>query len=295
MARQRDPGTVRVSLLGDVFTPLAAIAVGRLTPRGWQTGRIAADDAKALRTEAGGKIVSVAKLLDQPDCDIAIVGSPVAERIAHAERLLVSGVSVVLAPCPLTTDHADRLATAADSSGACVMIGDPFPTSPAIQQWMRDIPSMNAIDHVSGTVTVADDSLGGDVDARLWSMVDVVRFTAIQAGWGQVVGSATSGTTTTFTTAAGPTVAIGIERGSGPPRWELQAAGPDQVLRLSMLPSPEFERSGDPVDLDQPHPSVAFGIEAMLRTFAAQIASGDPIALDPRFAVRTTTVLDGTS
>jgi hypothetical protein len=276
MIRRGTAGAPRVSLLGDVLTPLAAVAIGEL---GWRPGRVAADAAKAMSRETGAKVVSVDQLLARPDAEIVVVGTPIHRRVDDAIRLLDRGVHVVLAPGAASIDEARRLTQACDGADAMLLIGDPFPTAPAMQRWFVEVAGMGVVNHLSGVLSGDFAVTGAEPDPAVWSMIDCVRMTGQQCGWGGVSDARQSAARTNTKTESemsvefnfdgGRTMVVeAISRGdSSPPRWELQAASKTSSLRVSMLPTPEVELDGDALAVRQSTPSVALGVAPMFASF----------------------------
>lgn len=320
--RGGDPGTPRISLLGDVLTPLVAVAIPEL---GWRASRIAATDARSIRREAGGRIVSTERFLDRPDAEVVIVGSSVADRVDHAIHLLDHGVHVVVAAGFVDADQADRLRAAAERSTAALLIGDSFPTAPAVQRWFAELALLGEVGHLSADFTgtffsrFGDNvehggeadvdngdaepprAIGADADRGdpfAWSMIDCVRLTAGRCGWGHVMRvHSVSPDAVEFDFGAGRSFRIGTHRRTAhtPPRFELQAASARTTLRLTMLPSPELERNGETIQVTQPTPAVAFGVVPMLRTFWNDIVSGSPPVLDAAFGQRSFGLIEAIS
>lgn len=243
----------RLLVAGDVDTAMFASAADHLD---WKVVAAAGGVANDIGSETGAKVVELERLLDSIDADVAVVGTSVERRVDDAERLLARRIGVVLIPAGLAID--DALPTANDR----LVIGDPVPMAPAVQRWMQVVKSFGQVDRVwintSESRAISACSLA-ELVARLlrWQTADRVEI--------QLTDDAL-------------------------PRFEAQAAGPNDAATMTLFPNPTVEHNGS--DVSPPpmrHPADAFGATDLLRRFSDDLAAETMPILGVDFlnAVRT--------
>lgn len=222
----------RLLIAGDVDTAMFASAADRLD---WKIAAVAGDLAVGIRSETGAKVVELERLLDSLEADIAVVGTSAERRGLDADRLLSRGVGVVLIPSGLGADH--DVPAANDR----IVIGDPIPMAPAVQRWMQVVRSFDQVDRVWITTSASRSSSACSLAvliARLLRWPDSER--------------------------------IDIRVVNDPlPRFEAQAAGPNDAATMVLFPTPTVEHNGSDVSpTPERHPADAFGATSLLRRFS---------------------------
>ena len=170
----------------------------------------------------------------------------------------------------------DTLVTRATGS---VRRGEPLASAPAVTHWLRTLRETPGLTHLSGL------SRSPSLNP---SMIAVTLYAARTAGWStapDITSPAAGRLTLAFATPNGERRATLDLAGDGEElaQWELQAASPDRVARIALLPAPRIEINGDETVLPAQHPAAAFGQESFLREWWKAVEGGDPARHDPAF------------
>ncbi len=173
----------------------------------------------------------------------------------------------------------DVIGTLATRATGSVRRGEPLASAPAVARWLRTVRATAGITHLSG--------LSRSPSLNL-SMVAVTLYAARMAGWAstpEITSPAAGQLALTFATPVGERRA-GLDLAGGDeelPQWELQAASPETVARVALLPAPRVEINGDETVLPTQHPAAAFGQEPFLRGWWNAVEAGTPARHDPVF------------
>lgn len=228
---------------------------------------------------------------DPLDADVAVVDGALGPRRDAALALLARGVGVVLAP-GLGVEALVAIAEATERTAASVVVGEPFPTAPAVQRWFADLDTLGDVGHLSGRAARSADSID-----LVRPLLTVLVLAGRVAGWGDPGGAEPAATGTLVRFGSGATATLRIDEPDRAPHWELQAASPTGALRLEMLPRPVVERDGRELTLPPaPDPADAFGAAPLLRTFRADLEAGRRPVLGPHLGLLVERLLrDGVS
>lgn len=178
----------------------------------------------------------------------------------------------------------------AESTGT-VRRGEPMASSPAVRQWFQILRGTDGIGHLSGVSR--SPSLAS-------SLVVVALYASRLAGWGAVADIAVD------TTRPRRALRIACHSGSRTrhveldidgagqelPQWELQAASPNRVARVALLPAPRLEVNGEETAVPAEHPAAAFGQEAFLQSWWNAVRAETATRHDPDFVAALAEAVD---
>lgn len=256
---------------------LAAPALFAAIRLGWTCRAVAGDDVEWIGEQLDVPVVGIEELIDGTDADVVCVATD--GRTSHTERLLARGRHVLLWP-GIGVGGAGRLAEVERGLPGSVTVAASHPSAPAVQAWFRELRSLGTVSHLSGATHVG---IGADRPRLDWELCAVAVLSARLAGWGEPDGASSDG----------DSLVVGFDRGSAPlrvervdeapttVRWNLQAAGPGQALRVELLPTPMLEHNGQARTLPVTNDPVAdIGIVGMLRTLEHDLTTGRKPVLD---------------
>lgn len=156
--------------------------------------------------------------------------------------------------------------------------GEPLASAPAVSRWLRTIRETVGITHLSGL------SRSPSLNP---SMIAVALYAARMAGWAaapDITSPEPGRLSLRFVTPVGDRrLDLDLAGGEELPQWELQAASPDSVARVALLPEPRVETNGAETLVPAEHPAEAFGQESFLRGWWNAVEEGVPARHDHLF------------
>jgi len=277
----------------------AAAQAAACAALGWEVRAVAAATrvaAQPLAREFGATPITAAEFAVGPHVDLVILtGGPVPGVPGHRDPGEISAVLdggphlVITPPMADTLADADAIigsARLASARGQRVVFGDAVCAAPVVEQMFARLPDLGAdVTHISskavqpapecdvpplvhhGTHGVAAALLA----ARLLGRGRPTAVSGERGPDGQV-------TDARLFFRAGD--AIHVHASFGPPSgpaWDFQVAGPDQVLRVDLFPTPTLERNGTALTPPRPSstdPATAFGFVPQLERFWADVHAG---------------------
>jgi len=258
--------TSRVALCGAGM--IAGVHALACEPAGAEVVKVASrttERATALARRVRASIASWSDVHD--DVDVVVVCTPPSRHVANSLSALDAGATVLVEkPLSRTLDDADRLVARADA-GARVVYAENLLFAPAVREFMRRLPDLGRLVHLSARSLQGAPTWGGFLDPE-WgggALFDLgihplalVVAAARVAGAGEpvaVTAELRGDRTDTWGRASiefvgGPTAVVesgweGPEEGA----WELQAASETGTLRLELRPAIALEHDGETVRL----------------------------------------------
>ena len=197
---------------------------------------LAAEDAGLQRVASGGEIL--------------VVAASAGERVGLALVGLERGARVLVDP-PLSVAELDQLVEA-DGGRQLLGLADHRRFAPAWLTAVRLTPSGS--DHVSVLVSrPAGDGEGEDPVMVLGP--SALAAAEALAGPARSVSVQRDGTSATVAVdmEGGATASLRLELGAEVAVWHAQAAGPEHVVAVELVPEPLVERNGEPVPVPRRH------------------------------------------
>lgn len=197
---------------------------------------LAAEDAGLRRVASGGEIL--------------VVAASAGERVGLALVGLERGVRVLVDP-PLSSGELAQLVEA-DGGRQLLWLADHRRFAPAWLTAQRLTPAGS--DHVSVLVARPAGDGEGDDPVMVLGPSALAAAEAL-AGPARSVSVRRSGTTAVVDAELddGATATLQLELGADVAVWHAQAAGPDHVVAVELVPDPLVERNGEPVPVPRRH------------------------------------------
>ena len=196
---------------------------------------LAAEDAGLQRVASGGEIL--------------VVAASAGERVGLALVGLERGARVLVDP-PLRPEDLEVLVEA-DGGRQLLWFADHRRFAPAWLTAQRLAPS--GTDHVSVLVSRPSGDGEGDDPVMVLGPSALAAAEAL-AGPARSVTVQRDGTAATVDVAMdGATASLRLELGAEVAVWHAQAAGPEHVVAVELVPEPLVERNGEPVPVPRRH------------------------------------------
>lgn len=267
----------------------------------------------ASRTEARARDTAervgarVCRYEDLPaGCDAVVVATPPALHAGQALAAADDGAAVLVEkPLCTTLAEADRLASAAEA-GARIGYAENLAHAPIVRHALAQAAQLDGI-QVIEVRAIQPGPTWGDFLSPAWGggvLFDLgahplavalllaaparpVAVAATLEGADDHEVDEHAEVTIWFDQGARAQV-VASWRGTGAPVWDAQAASPDGVVRLELLPHPTLERNGAEVRVPGPPdgvpaPLADLGYLDQLSTFVADVRAGRAPALGPAF------------
>lgn len=197
---------------------------------------LAAEDAGLQRVASGGEIL--------------VVAASAGERLGLALVGLERGARVLVDP-PLSPTELERLVEA-DGGRQLLWLADHRRFAPAWLTAQRLTPSGS--DHVSLLVSRPAGDGEGDDPVMVLGPSALAAAEAL-AGPARSASVQRDGTSATVEVEleGGATATLRLELGAEVAVWHAQAAGPEHVVAVELVPEPLVERNGEPVPVPRRH------------------------------------------
>ena len=286
--------SVHASVAASLGLPLTAVASRTQTK------------AKALADRFDAEVVAVDSL--PGGADLVVVQTPPASHAASVLRSLEGGAAVIVeTPLCTTLAQSDLLVAAATDHPGRLFYAENLAYAPVVRAFMNRVREMGSVAHLEMRAVSPMPhwraqnraEWGGgalfDIGAHLVALAllvaapaapIVVRALVEAADDPHASGDEHAELHLSFSN--GLTVhLVASYRCAGIPQWDLQAAGPDQVVRAELLPTPILEVNGSEVALaaatTTPPALGLYGYRAEWEAFLQSLSNGVEPPTGPRF------------